>query len=102
MAKYLFAYKGGSRLSGEAEGAAVMAAWGAWFGELGAAVVEPGAPVAASSTVSADGVSDGANAELSGYSVLQADSLAAATELAKGSPILAAGGTVEVYESHEM
>ena len=35
---------------------------------------------------------------LTGYSVLKADSLAAATTLAKGCPVLAHGGAVEVYE----
>jgi hypothetical protein len=79
---------------------AAMAAWGAWFGQLGGAVVDAGNPFAGSSSVGSDGaVSDGAGSGLSGYSVLQADSLAAAAELAKGSPVLAAGGSVDVYET---
>ena len=36
MANYVLVYKGGSGMAQtEAEQAAVMAAWGKWFGELG-------------------------------------------------------------------
>lgn len=100
MANYLLAYKGGGMAATDAEREAAMAAWGAWFGNLGAAVVDAGNPFGPSGTVSADGsVSDGAPSGLTGYSVVSADSLAAAGALAKGCPIFAAGGGVEVYET---
>ena len=100
MGNYLLAYRGGSMAETQEERDAAMAAWGAWFGQLGGAIVDAGNPFAGSSSVANDGaVSDGAGSGLSGYSVLQADSLAAATELAKGSPVLAAGGSVDVYET---
>jgi hypothetical protein len=41
-------------------------------------------------------------AGLGGYSIVTADDLAAAAEPAKGCPVLAAGGTVEVYEALDM
>jgi hypothetical protein len=100
MAKYLFAYKGGGMAQTDAEREAAMQAWGAWFGSLGAAVVDPGNPFGASSTVTSGG--NGATGDLTGYSVLSADDLAAATELAKGCPILSSGGSVEVYETMEI
>jgi hypothetical protein len=99
MANYVFVYKGG-RPAATPE--AAMAAWGQWFGELGAAVVDGGNPFGPSKTVGGHGVSDGASSSLSGYSVLKADSLAAAAALAKGCPVLAGGGTVEVYETIKM
>jgi hypothetical protein len=43
-------------------------------------------------------VTDGGRSGLSGYSVIRADSLTAATTLTKGCPVLAGGGGVEVYE----
>ena len=46
--------------------------------------------------------SDGGASGLTGYSVLSADSLAAACDLAKGCPILDNGGTVEVYETFDV
>ena len=33
---------------------------------------------------------------------MKADSLSAATELAKGCPVLSGGGSVDVYETHEV
>jgi hypothetical protein len=100
MGNYLFAYRGGSMAETQEERDAAMAAWGAWFGQLGGAIVDAGNPFAGSASVGSDGaVSDGAGSGLGGYSVIQADSLAAASELAKGSPVLAGGGTVDVYET---
>lgn len=103
MGKYLLAYTGGGMAQTDAEREAAMAAWGAWFGTLGSAIVDPGNPFGPSATVADGGsVSDGAPAGLTGYSVLSADSLAAASELAKGCPVLGTGGTVEVYETFEV
>jgi hypothetical protein len=99
MANYLLAYTGGGMAQTDAEREAAMAAWGAWFGELGAAVVEVGNPVGASTSVTASG-SDGAAASgLSGYSVISAGSLQEATALVAKCPVLANGGKVDVYET---
>jgi hypothetical protein len=103
MAKYLLAYKGGGMASTDAEREAAMAAWGAWMGGLGAALTDGGNPFASSKAMAADGsLGDGATSGLSGYSILEADSFAAAAELAKGCPIFAAGGSIDVYEAHQM
>lgn len=100
MATYLFAYTGGSMAQSEDERAAAMAAWGTWLAALGDAVVEAGNPFGPSATVAADGgVTEGGAAGLSGYSLVTADGLAAATTLTKGCPVLAHGGAVEVYEA---
>jgi hypothetical protein len=103
MAKYVFAYTGGSMPETEEQGAAVMAAWTAWLGGLGEAVVDGGNPFGPSASIAADGsVSDGGSSHLGGYSIITADSLSAATTLAKDCPQLTAGGTVDVYETVEM
>jgi|SRR3954470_16039774 hypothetical protein len=102
MANFLLAYRGGGMAATDEEREAAMAAWGQWFGSLGPAVVDGGAPFAGSKTVASSDVSDGAPSQLTGYSVLQADDLAGAVELAKGCPILSNGGTVDVYESLPM
>ena len=100
MATYLFAYKGGGMAETDEQSEAVMAAWGSWFGQLGGAIVDAGNPFGPAATVSAGGsVSDGASSSLTGYSVLSADDLAAASAMAKDCPVLAAGGSVEVYET---
>jgi YCII-related domain len=103
MSNYLFAYRGAEMAATEEERQAAMAAWGAWFGELGAAIVDPGNPFGGSSSVNGGGaVGDGAGSGLSGYSVVKADSLAGASELAKGCPALSKGGSVDVYETVEV
>jgi hypothetical protein len=100
MTSYVLAYKGGGMAQTEAERETAMAAWGSWLGGLGAAVVDAGNPFGPSSSVAADGsVGGGAASALTGYSILQADSLVAASELAKGCPVFANGGSVEVYET---
>jgi hypothetical protein len=103
MANYLLAYKGGRMAETDAEREAVMAAWGKWFGELGPAVVDAGNPFGPSTSVSANGSGgDGAPSGLTGYSVVTANDLSAAVELTKGCPLLADGGMVEVYETHQV
>ena len=104
MANYVFAYSGGKGVAAdEAERNAQMARWGQWFGELGAAVVDGGAPTGIAKTVGAGGsVSDGGSRGLTGYSVVTADSLDSAVKLAQGCPVLEVGGAVDVYEAIAM
>jgi hypothetical protein len=100
MANYVLVYKGGSMAQTDAEREAAMAAWGQWFGTLGAAIVDAGNPFGPSSSVAGNGgVSDGGASNLTGYTILTADSLSAAAELSKGCPVLANGGSLEVYET---
>ena len=103
MTKFVLAYRGGSVPETPAEQDAVMSAWMGWFGQLGAAVVDGGAPFGPSTTVASDGgTRDGGASALTGYSILEAPDLAAASEMGKGCPVLTSGGSVEVYESMPM
>ncbi|MDH3388872.1 MAG: YciI family protein [Gammaproteobacteria bacterium] len=104
MPKFIFAYHGGKMPETEEEGARVMAEWMAWFENMGTAVVDGGNPVGPSSTLHSDGsVScDGGPNPLSGYSLVNAESIEQATELARGCPILKAAGSVEIAETFEM
>jgi hypothetical protein len=104
MAKYALIYHGGSSPETEEEGAAVMAAWGAWMQGLGSALVDQGNPFGSATTINSDGsTTDGGGANpASGYSLVDADSLEAAVVLAKDCPIFAGGGSVEVAETLDM
>lgn len=103
MPKYVLGYHGGGMAESEEEQAKVMEAWGAWFGSLGAAVVDGGNPTAASKTIASSGVTDGGGANpLTGYSLINADNIDDAVAKAQGCPIIAAGGSVEVAEAVEM
>jgi len=104
MAKYLFVYHGGKPAADPSEQKAVMDAWGAWFGSLGAAVIDGGNPVGESATVMSDGSlkkSGGAN-PASGYSLISASSLEDAHAKARNCPLLKAGGTIEIAEAFDM
>jgi hypothetical protein len=104
MSNYVFAYSGGNGVAAdEAERNAQMVKWGQWFGELGSAVVDGGAPTGTAKTVGPGGsVSEGGSRRLTGYSIVSADSLDSAVELAKGCPVLEIGGAVDVYEAIAM
>jgi hypothetical protein len=102
MGKYVLAYKGGGMAATEAEQKAAMEKWMGWFGTLGSAVADGGAPFGPSTAVASNGSTTNATAALTGYSILEADSLSAAADLAKGCPVLESGGTVEVYEALPM
>ncbi|HUP16003.1 MAG TPA: hypothetical protein VM848_08140 [Acidimicrobiia bacterium] len=101
MANYLLLYHGGGAPEGAEAQAQVMDDWTKWFGSLGAAVVDGGNPTGVAKTVSSDGsVSDGGGSNpVTGYSVITADNLDAAVEMAKGCPHVTSGGSIEVAET---
>ena len=86
------------------EGERAMQAWGDWYGSMGAALVDGGAPVGKSHTVTAEGHSeDGGANPASGYTVVEAADHHAACDLAKGCPMVVDGsGSVEVAPLIEM
>ena len=102
MTKFVLLYSGGSMPEGEAAQAAVMQVWNAWFGQLGAALVDGGQPFTPQATrIAPDGtVEEGAGGTpASGYSIIEADSHEAAVALAKGCPVLQGGAQITVYET---
>jgi len=103
MAKFLFIYHGGSQPETPEEGEKVMGQWMSWIGGHGSTFVDGGNPVGPSKTVTASGVADNGGANpASGYGIVEAASIDAAAEIAKGCPIHQAGGSVEVAEIIEM
>lgn len=104
MTDFIFAYHGGKMPETPEEAAREMAAWEAWYKELGDAVVHPGNPVGMSKTVHADRVTDNGGANpLSGFTIVRADSVEAACKMAQACPMVANGsGTAEVAPLIEM
>jgi len=97
MAKYVLAYTGGNMAATDEERQAAMAAWGSFLGGLGDALVDAGNPFGPSTVVG-----NGNGATLTGYTIITAGSLDEAAEKAKGAPVVANGGGVEVYETLEV
>jgi hypothetical protein len=104
MAEFLYLYRGGQRGWTPEESQQIMQKWMSWFKELGASgnLKDGGQPLEAEGKVvkSKSAVTDGPYAEtkdlVGGYTVIEADTLAQAAELAKGCPILERQGLVEV------
>jgi hypothetical protein len=101
MGDYVLLYSGGSMPETEEEQAKVMQAWTSWFENLGAALKDGGNPFSGQAkSISTDGsISEGGSAPATGYSIIEADSLDAAVDLAKGCPVLQGGASVSVYET---
>ena len=102
MANFVLLYSGGSMPETQAEQAQVMEAWGAWFSKIGSNLVDGGNPFTpVAKTIDKNGkVSDGPVGTLAtGYSIIKADSLNAAVDLAKGCPVFLGGGQISVYET---
>jgi hypothetical protein len=99
MAKFLVTYHGGGMPEGDEARQEVMAAFGRWVAETGNALLDPGAPLGPSKTVSKTTVTDGpAPGPSGGYSVIEAKDMDAAVELVRNHPFVARGGSLQVTE----
>jgi hypothetical protein len=79
-----------------------MDAWMAWAGKAGSAIVDLGAPIQATSRITADG-KDGNDSQASGYSLLQADSRDEIDALLAEHPHLKMpGASIDVFEAIAM
>lgn len=101
MGNYLLLFIDGKEPEDEAEMARYLKAWETWFANLGENVVDGGNPFTSGiKSVAANGaVSDGpVGARATGYAIIRAGSLDAATDAARACPHLQAGGPLTVYE----
>jgi hypothetical protein len=103
VANFIYLYRGPatpiSDLTAE-QGAERMAAFGSWTEKVGPALVDVGSPFGTSASVRDDGM-EGTPRDLIGYTIVEADDLAAAKALTDGLPFLSnRDGTcaVEIFE----
>ena len=100
MPKFLVTYHGGGMPESDEGRQQAMAAFGAWVAAAGKALVDPGAPLGASRTVSAGSVTDGAApGSFNGYSILDAADLDRAVDLVRAHPYVERGGSLQVSEA---
>jgi len=100
MAKFIYLYRGPAPDLTPQQGAERIAAFTAWMEKVGPALIDGGSPFGASASVRDDGTA-GSAGELIGYTIVEADDLAAAKALTDGLPFLSGGDgkcTVEIYE----
>ena len=70
-----------------------------WAGKTGPALVDPGAPIGATRTVSSHGPKDGfAEGPFNGWSVIDAADLNAAAKLLADHPFIGRGGVLQINE----
>jgi hypothetical protein len=99
MTKFLITYEGSMPPPPTPEARdQMMTAFMAWAAEVGEHMVDPGAPLGASRTVTSDGDTDGPSA-IGGYTIVDAGTLDEAVGLVRSHPFLKRGGTLHVSES---
>ena len=103
MAQYVIVYLGGDKPSSPEEGKAHFAKYMEWIQGLGDAAVSPMNPLKGTTTIAPDGsASEGAGSTMSGYTIVEAESMDAALEMARACPFLGINGTLEVSELVQM
>ena len=103
MPQYVISYIGGDKPASPDEGRAHMAKYMAWLSGLGESAISPMNPLGQTHSISPDGeVSAGSKIAMSGYTIVEADSIEAAIAIAKDCPFLEVGGTLEVSELIKM
>ncbi len=103
MAQYIITYLGGDQPSSPEEGKQHFAKYKEWLSSLGDSAVSPANPFKNTSTVNSDGtVTTGSTTSMSGYTIIEADSMEAALLIAKACPFLDIGGSLEVSELIQM
>ena len=103
MTKFIITYLGGDQPSSPEEGKQHFAKYKEWLSSLGDSAVSPANPFKDTNTVNSDGiVTTGSSTSMSGYTIIEADSMEKALEIAKACPFLEIGGSLEVSELMQM
>lgn len=106
MKNYVFEYYNDSDPAAREEpmDKGVMDAWNAWFGGMGDKMVDSGNPFNSNGmVVEKSGVSAIAKHPATGYTIVKAENMDEAAEMAKGCPVLEqTNGAVRVYETVAM
>ncbi|MBN1005731.1 hypothetical protein [Amphritea pacifica] len=99
MLQYMITYIGGDKPATVEEGQQHYALYKDWLRSLGSVVLNPATPFRITHTVNPDGsVSIGSASSMSGYSVIEVDSMETAVKAVKRCPFLGINGSLEVSE----
>ncbi len=103
MPQYVIVYLGGDQPSSPEEGKQHFSKYMAWLSSLGDSAVSPANPLKNTSTVNSDGtVTTGGTTPISGYTIIETDTMDGAISIAKSCPFLDIGGSLEVSELMQM
>ncbi len=99
MTKFIIVYFGGDRPASEEEGQMHMAKYMQWLGSLGERAISPANPLKNSHTLTANAQpKESSNSGMSGYTIVETETIEEAVALAQDCPFLDLGGTLEVSE----
>ncbi len=103
MPQYIIVYLGGDHPSSPEEGKQHFAKYKEWLSSLGGSVISPANPFKDTHTVSPGGtVTTGSTTSMSGYTIIESQSMEEAVEMAKACPFLDINGSLEVSELIQM
>jgi hypothetical protein len=103
MPQFVMTYLGGNHPSTPEEGREHFVRYMQWLGDLGDSAVSPANPLTNTQTVNSDGsVTVGGSTAMSGFTILEAESMDAALVTARSCPFLEIGGSLEVSELMQM
>jgi len=100
--KYVLSYYGEPNFESPEAGMAYQESWMTWMQGLGDALVNPGVPTMKGKVVTRNGISDDeTDPRLTGFSIIETESMDGALEMAKACPHLD-HGTLHVAEAMDM
>ena len=103
MTQYIMTYLGGDKPSTPEEGKQHFAKYMTWIASLGDAAVSPANPLKDTHTVNPDGsITKGGSSSMSGYTIIESDSIETALSHAQSCLFLEIGGSLEVSELIKM
>ena len=103
MPQYAIVYLGGDQPSSPEEGKQHFAKYMEWLASLGDSAVSPANPLKDTITVNSDGsITNSGTSTMSGFTIIEVDSMDEALSIAKKCPFLDVGGSLEVSELMQM
>jgi hypothetical protein len=99
MANFLLLYRGGGMPTTDEERQTQMKAWSDWLAKVDGDLIDAGNPTSNVKTLTPNGEAEFNGSRVTGYSIIQSEDLAHALEIAKTAPIIAMGGSIDVYET---
>lgn len=103
MTQYVIVYLGGEQPATPEQGRAHFEKYKEWLNSLGDAAVSPANPLKNTVTIHPDrSISSESLTGMSGYTIVEAESMEAAIEMAKSCPFLDIGGNLEVSQIMQM
>ena len=99
MSNYIVSYLGGNIPSNPEESAKHFEKYKEWLASLSSSIVSAANPLKDTHTINPDSsVTAGSTTAMSGFSIIEANSIETAIEMVKSCPFLELGGSLEVSE----